>query len=197
MKKLKLSDISISTFKVSKMNSIMVKLPLIVTIIIIILSVTLVTASITLATRELNAVTASGFETSVNGYSSLIDSILSYQSILIESYANIPTIREYMSTRSEAVQDRAIRTMTVLFDNNDYIIDLFMLGLDGKVIESYDGSKELTGTDISVKYSRLWGSFVNQNYKTTLESPTKEDFEMILRHGYENAKYSYVRYLFN
>ena len=168
MKKLKLSDIGISTFKVSKMNSIMVKLPLIVTIIIIILSVTLVTASITLATRELNAVTASGFETSVNGYSSLIDSILSYQSILIESYANIPTIREYMSTRSEAVQDRAIRTMTVLFDNNEYIIDLFMLGLDGKVIESYDGSKELTGTDISVKYSRLWGAFVNQNYRTTL-----------------------------
>ena len=36
-----------------------------------------------------------------------------------------------------------------------------------------------------------------KNYKTTLESPTKEDFEMILRHGYENAKYSYVRYLFN
>ncbi|MEI0566554.1 methyl-accepting chemotaxis protein [Brachyspira pulli] len=181
MKKLKLSDIGISTFKVSKMNSIMVKLPLIVTIIIIILSVTLVTASITLATRELNAVTASGFETSVNGYSSLIDSILSYQSILIESYANIPTIREYMSTRSEAVQDRAIRTMTVLFDNNDYIIDLFMLGLDGKVIESYDGSKELTGTDISVKYSRLWGSFVNQNYKTTLSySIYKEGNDIIL-----------------
>ena len=36
-----------------------------------------------------------------------------------------------------------------------------------------------------------------KNYKTTLESPTKKDFEMILRHGYENAKYSYVRYLFN
>ena len=181
MKKLKLSDISISTFKVSKMNSIMVKLPLIVTIIIIILSVTLVTASITLATRELNTVTASGFETSVNGYSSLIDSILSYQSILIESYANIPTIREYMSTRSEAVQDRAIRTMTVLFDNNDYIIDLFMLGLDGKVIESYDGSKELTGTDISVKYSRLWGAFVNQNYRTTLSySIYKEGNDIIL-----------------
>ena len=181
MKKINLSDVEIPSFKVKKINSIMVKLPLMVTIMIFILSITIISVSISLATKELNAVTASGFETSVNGFSSLIDSILSYQSILIESYANIPTIREYMSTRSEEVQDRAIRTMKVLFDNNNYIVDLLMLDLNGKVVESYDGGKELTGTDISAKYNRLWNSFVNQNYKTTLSySIYKEGNDIIL-----------------
>lgn len=164
MKKLNIA----SNFKVRKLNSIMVKIPLMVIIMIVILSLTIITVSIALANKELNQVTASGFETSVNGFSSLIDSILSYQSTLIESYANIPTIKEYMSNHSEEVQNRAIRTMTVLFDNNDYIIDLLMLDLNGKVIESYNGSKELTGTDIATKYNRLWSSFVAQNYKTTL-----------------------------
>ncbi|WP_304354786.1 methyl-accepting chemotaxis protein [Brachyspira innocens] len=152
----------------SKLNSIMFKIPFMVIVMIIMLSVVIISVSISLATKELNATTASGFETSVNGFSSLIDSILSYQSILIESYANIPTIKEYMSTRNEAVQDRAIRTMTVLFDNNDYIIDLFMLSLDGKIIESYNGSKDESGDDISSMYPALWQSFISKNYNTAL-----------------------------
>ncbi|KLI44616.1 chemotaxis protein, partial [Brachyspira hyodysenteriae] len=164
-----------------KFDSIMFKIPLMVIVMILILSVTIISVSISLATKELNNVTASGFETSVNGFSSLIDSILSYQSTLIESYANIPTIKEYVSSHSEEVQNRAIRTMTVLFDNNDYIIDLLMLDLNGKVIESYDGSKNLTGTDISTKYNRLWTSFIAQNYKTTLSySIYKEGNDIIL-----------------
>ncbi|WP_104617768.1 methyl-accepting chemotaxis protein [Brachyspira murdochii] len=164
-----MSKINLSgTFKMSKLNSIMFKIPFMVTVMIIMLSVIIISVSISLAAKELNASTASGFETSVNGFSSLIDSILSYQSILIESYANIPTIKEYMSTRSEAVQDRAIRTMTVLFDNNDYIVDLFMLSLDGKVIESYNGNKDEAGEDISLMYPALWQSFVSKNYNTAL-----------------------------
>ena len=168
MGKINLSGAKLGNFKMSKLNSIMFKIPFMVTVMIIMLSVVIISVSISLATKELNATTASGFETSVNGFSSLIDSILSYQSILIESYANIPTIKEYMSTRNEAVQDRAIRTMTVLFDNNDYIIDLFMLSLDGKIIESYNGSKDESGDDISSMYPALWQSFISKNYNTAL-----------------------------
>ena len=168
MGKINLSGAKLGNFKMSKLNSIMFKIPFMVTVMIIMLSVVIISVSISLATKELNATTASGFETSVNGFSSLIDSILSYQSILIGSYANIPTIKEYMSTRNEAVQDRAIRTMTVLFDNNDYIIDLFMLSLDGKIIESYNGSKDESGDDISSMYPALWQSFISKNYNTAL-----------------------------
>ena len=168
MSKINISNVKLDNFKMSKLNSIMFKIPFMVTVMIIMLSVVIISVSISLATKELNATTASGFETSVNGFSSLIDSILSYQSILIESYANIPTIKEYMSTRNEAVQDRAIRTMTVLFDNNDYIIDLFMLSLDGKIIESYNGSKDESGDDISSMYPALWQSFISKNYNTAL-----------------------------
>lgn len=35
-----------------------------------------------------------------------------------------------------------------------------------------------------------------QKYKTTLLSPTSEDFELILRHGYENSKYVYNGYFY-
>ena len=168
MSKINLSNVKLGNFKMSKLNSIMFKIPFMVTVMIIMLSVVIISVSISLATKEINAATASGFETSVNGFSSLIDSILSYQSILIESYANIPTIKEYMSTRSEAVQDRAIKTMTVLFDNNSYIVDLFMLSLDGKVIESYNGNKEEAGDDISSMYPELWQAFISKNYNTTL-----------------------------
>ena len=168
MSKINLSNVKLGNFKMSKLNSIMFKIPFMVTVMIIMLSVVIISVSISLATKEINAATASGFETSVNGFSSLIDSILSYQSILIESYANIPTIKEYMSTRNEAVQDRAIRTMTVLFDNNSYIVDLFMLSLDGKIIESYNGSKDESGDDISSMYPALWQSFISKNYNTAL-----------------------------
>ena len=163
-----MKNLNIPFLKSLNLNSIAVKMPLMVTFMIIILSAVIITASITLATREINKITASGFETSVNGFSSLIDSILSYQSILIESYANIPTIREYMSNHDAEVQNRAIQTMTVLFDNNNHIVDLFMLSLDGKIIESYNGSKAEAGEDIKSMYPELWQAFVSKNYKTTL-----------------------------
>ena len=58
MKKLNIA----STFKVGRLNSIMVKIPLIVIIMIIILSTAIISVSISLATKELNTVTASGFD---------------------------------------------------------------------------------------------------------------------------------------
>jgi NTE family protein len=34
-----------------------------------------------------------------------------------------------------------------------------------------------------------------KNYKTTLDSPTPENFDLILRHGYENALCCYTCYM--
>ena len=70
MKKVKLPKAS-NVFKMGKFDSIMFKIPLMVIVMILILSVTIISVSISLATKELNNVTASGFETSVNGFSSL------------------------------------------------------------------------------------------------------------------------------
>ena len=51
-----------------KLNSIAIKIPLIVNIVIVILSFTIIFTSIRIANKAINNAVYSGFETSVNGY---------------------------------------------------------------------------------------------------------------------------------
>ena len=147
-----------------KFNSIAFKIPLIVNIVIVILSFTIIFTSINIASKAINNATYSGFSTSVNGYSSLLDTILNEQLIIMDVYSRIPTIIEYMQTRSEYVKDRAIRTMINLFDNNDYIVTLDLIDLNGRVIESYNGDTKNSGLEISAAYPQLWKEFIDSGY---------------------------------
>ena len=147
-----------------RFNSIVVKIPLIVNIVIVILSFTIIFTSIRIANKAINNAVYSGFETSVNGYSTLLDNILNDQLIIMDVYSRIPTIVEYMQTRNEALRERTINTMVNLFDNNDYIVTLDLIGLDGKVIESYNGDTKNAGLDMSSAYPKMWKEFADSGY---------------------------------
>lgn len=147
-----------------RFNSITVKIPLIVNIVIVVLSFTIIFSSIQIASRAINNATYSGFETSVNGYSTLLDTILEDQLIIMDAYSRVPSVIEYMETRNDYIKDRAIQTMINLFDNNDYIVTLDLIGLDGKVIESYNGDTKNSGLDMSAAYPQLWKEFVDSGY---------------------------------
>ena len=147
-----------------RFNSIVVKIPLIVNIVIVILSFTIIFTSIRIANKAINNAVYSGFETSVNGYSTLLDNILNDQLLIMDVYSRIPTIVEYMQTRNEALRERTINTMVNLFDNNDYIVTLDLIGLDGKVIESYNGDTKNAGLDMSSAYPKMWKEFADSGY---------------------------------
>ena len=147
-----------------KLNSIAIKIPLIVNIVIVILSFTIISTSIAIARKAINNATYSGFETSVNGYSTLLDTILNDQLLIMDVYSRIPTIVDYMQTRNEALRERTINTMVNLFDNNDYILTLDLIGLDGKVIESYNGDTKNAGLDMSSAYPKMWKEFADSGY---------------------------------
>ncbi|WP_300366514.1 methyl-accepting chemotaxis protein [Brachyspira sp.] len=159
-----------------KSNSIVVKIPLIVNIIIIILSFAIIFTIMQMSIRAINNATYSGFVTSVNGYSTLLDTIIEDQILIMDAYSRIPAIMEYMETRSEYVRDSAIRIMMHLFDNNDYIVTLDMIDLDGKVIESYNGDKKNAGLDMAAAYPDMWKEFIDSGYDhATSDSIYKSD----------------------
>ncbi|WP_295156241.1 methyl-accepting chemotaxis protein [uncultured Brachyspira sp.] len=147
-----------------KSNSIIVKIPLIVNIIIVLLSFSIIFTTVRMSIKAINNATYSGFITSVNGYSTLLDTIIEDQLIIMDAYSRVPTIIEYMQTRSEYIRDEAIRTMINLFDNNDYIVSLDLIGLDGKVIESYNGDTKNQGLDMSVAYPNMWQEYIDSGY---------------------------------
>ncbi|PCG20599.1 methyl-accepting chemotaxis protein [Brachyspira sp. G79] len=147
-----------------RFNSIVVKIPLIVNIVIVILSFTIIFTSIKIANKAINNATYSGFETSVNGYSTLLDTIINDQLIIMDAYSRIPAVIEYMQTRNENLRERAISTMVNLFDNNDYIVTLDLIGLDGKVIEAYNGDTKNAGLDMASTYPKMWKEFVDSGY---------------------------------
>lgn len=176
-----------------RFNSITVKIPLIVNIVIVVLSFTIIFSSIQIASRAINNATYSGFETSVNGYSTLLDTILEDQLIIMDAYSRVTSVIEYMETRNEDIKDRAIRTMINLFDNNDYIVTLDLIGLDGKVIESYNGDTKNSGLDMSATYPQLWKEFVDSGYDhatsdTIYKSDINKGFVLPIVHSIYNLE---------
>ncbi|MDA0083783.1 methyl-accepting chemotaxis protein [Brachyspira hyodysenteriae] len=176
-----------------RFNSITVKIPLIVNIVIVVLSFTIIFSSIQIVSRAINNATYSGFETSVNGYSTLLDTILEDQLIIMDAYSRVTSVIEYMETRNEDIKDRAIRTMINLFNNNDYIVTLDLIGLDGKVIESYNGDTKNSGLDMSATYPQLWKEFVDSGYDhatsdTIYKSDINKGFVLPIVHSIYNLE---------
>ena len=147
-----------------RVSSIVVKIPLIVNMVIIVMSFAIISVFINISSKAINNAVYSGFATSVNGYSSLLDTIINDQLVIMDAYSRIPRIIEYVQTRSDAVKNDAVKTMIHLFDNNDYIVSLDLIDINGIIIGSYNGDIKNAGTDIKAVYPKLWKKFIDSGY---------------------------------
>ena len=97
----------------SKFNSLAVKVPVILCIVTTFFITVMLVITLTIAGNGISKSRFEGFETTVRGYSSVFDAWFRTQSYILETYASVPVISEYMAYRDLTRTDRVNTTLKI------------------------------------------------------------------------------------
>ena len=153
-----------------KINSIAVKLPLIVNIVTIMICVFIIVSLINLASSEIDNYANQYMISTVDGCNSYLDISIENQILLMESYASMPVMLDYIQNGNRNV----FTTLTQVLDNNKYITNAYILSRNSEILASYTGDTNIGGR-ISEIYPDLWNIFKQENKVSISETVYESD----------------------
>ncbi|MEI0478226.1 methyl-accepting chemotaxis protein [Brachyspira pulli] len=153
-----------------KINSIAVKLPLIVNIVTIMICLFIIVSLIDLASSEIDNYANQYMISTVDGCNSYLDISIENQILLMESYASMPVMLDYIQNGNRNV----FTTLTQVLDNNKYITNAYILSRNSEILASYTGDTNIGGR-ISEIYPDLWNIFKQENKVSISETIYESD----------------------
>ncbi|WP_297295782.1 methyl-accepting chemotaxis protein [uncultured Brachyspira sp.] len=153
-----------------KINSIAVKLPLIVNIVTIMICLFIIFSLINLASSEIDNYANQYMISTVDGCNSYLDISIENQILLMESYASMPVMLDYIQNGNRNV----FTTLTQVLDNNKYITNAYILSRNSEILASYTGDTNIGGR-ISEIYPDLWNIFKQENKVSISETIYESD----------------------
>ena len=146
-----------------RFNSLAFKAPAILCIVTTILITILLIISLTIAGKGISKSRFEGFETTVRGYSSVFDAWFRTQSYLLETYASVPIVWEYLAYKDDTRTDRLNATLKTFREKNACSINVGIVDNNGIIIADSDYSK-LIGTKFIDSNIDIWNKLKNRQY---------------------------------
>ncbi len=147
----------------SKFNSLAVKVPVILCIVTTILITIMLIISLTIAENGISKSRFEGFETTVRGYSSVFDAWFRTQSYIVETYASVPIIGEYIAYRDATRTDRLNKTLKTFRERNACAIHVGIVDNNGIIIADSDYPKWI-GSKFTDNNINVWNKLKNREY---------------------------------
>ena len=153
-----------------KFNSMQVKLPVILNIATVVISLFIIVSLINLASSEIDNYANQYMISTVDGCNSYLDISIENQILLMESYASMPVMLDYIQNGNRNV----FTTLTQILDNNKYITNAYILSRNSEILASYTGDTNIGGR-ISEIYPDLWNIFKQENKVSISETIYESD----------------------
>ncbi|MEI0528579.1 methyl-accepting chemotaxis protein [Brachyspira intermedia] len=153
-----------------KFNSMQVKLPVILNIATVVISLFIIVSLINLASSEIDNYANQYMISTVDGCNSYLDISIENQILLMESYASMPVMLDYIQNGNRNV----FTTLTQVLDNNKYITNAYILSRNSEILASYTGDTNIGGR-ISEMYPDLWNIFKQENKVSISETIYESD----------------------
>ncbi|MEI0510849.1 methyl-accepting chemotaxis protein [Brachyspira intermedia] len=153
-----------------KFNSMQVKLPVILNIATVVISLFIIVSLINLASSEIDNYANQYMISTVDGCNSYLDISIENQILLMESYASMPVMLDYIQNGNRNV----FTTLTQMLDNNKYITNAYILSRNSEILASYTGDTNIGGR-ISEIYPDLWNIFKQENKVSISETIYESD----------------------
>ncbi|MEI0564856.1 methyl-accepting chemotaxis protein [Brachyspira pulli] len=153
-----------------KFNSMQVKLPVILNIATVVISLFIIVSLIDLASSEIDNYANQYMISTVDGCNSYLDISIENQILLMESYASMPVMLDYIQNGNRNV----FTTLTQVLDNNKYITNAYILSRNSEILASYTGDTNIGGR-ISEIYPDLWNIFKQENKVSISETIYESD----------------------
>lgn len=119
---------------IHKLQSLKVRMPLIIIGLFVAAIAVLVVVTQVMVTNTINKVTYTGFDNTVMGYASLMDTWFEDQLDIAEVYVKSDPVRNYLTMRTEETRDAALTRLRVFNDDNQYTINMGITDINGNVL---------------------------------------------------------------
>ncbi|TXJ60104.1 methyl-accepting chemotaxis protein [Brachyspira aalborgi] len=117
-----------------KLQSLKVRMPLIIIGLFVLAIAVLVVVTQVMVTNTINKVTYSGFDNTVMGYASLMDTWFEDQLDIAKVYVKSDPVRNYLTMRTEETRDAALTRLRVFNGDNQYTINMGITDINGNVL---------------------------------------------------------------
>lgn len=119
---------------IHKLQSLKVRMPLIIIGLFVLAIAVLVVVTQVMVTNTINKVTYSGFDNTVMGYASLMDTWFEDQLDIAKVYVKSDPVRNYLTMRTEETRDAALTRLRVFNEDNQYTINMGITDINGNVL---------------------------------------------------------------
>ena len=119
---------------IHKLQSLKVRMPLIIIGLFVLAIAVLVVVTQVMVTNTINKVTYTGFDNTVMGYASLMDTWFEDQLDIAEIYVKSDPVRNYLTMRTEETRDAALTRLRVFNGDNQYAINMGITDINGNVL---------------------------------------------------------------
>lgn len=119
---------------IHKLQSLKVRMPLIIIGLFVLAIAVLVVVTQVMVTNTINKVTYTGFDNTVMGYASLMDTWFEDQLDISKVYVKSDPVRNYLTMRTEETRDAALTRLRVFNDDNQYTINMGITDINGNVL---------------------------------------------------------------
>lgn len=119
---------------IHKLQSLKVRMPLTIIGLFVLAIAVLVVVTQVMVTNTINRVTYSGFDNTVMGYASLMDTWFEDQLDIAKVYVKSDPVRNYLTMRTEETRDAALTRLRVFNEDNQYTINIGITDINGNVL---------------------------------------------------------------
>ena len=119
---------------IHKLQSLKVRMPLIIIGLFVLAIAVLVVVTQVMVTNTINKVTYTGFDNTVMGYASLMDTWFEDQLDIAKVYVKSDPVRNYLTMRTEETRDAALTRLRVFNGDNQYTINMGITDINGNVL---------------------------------------------------------------
>ena len=119
---------------IHKLQSLKVRMPLIIIGLFVLAIAVLVVVTQVMVTNTINKVTYTGFDNTVMGYASLMDTWFEDQLDIAKVYVKSDPVRNYLTMRTEETRNAALTRLRVFNGDNQYTINMGITDINGNVL---------------------------------------------------------------
>ena len=119
---------------IHKLQSLKVRMPLIIISLFAVSIIILVIVTEIMVSNTINKTTYNGFDNTVMGYASLMDTWFEDQLDIAKVYVKSDPVRNYLTMRTEETRDAALTRLRVFNGDNQYTINMGITDINGNVL---------------------------------------------------------------
>ena len=145
-----------------KINSLAFRMPFVICVTVVIIIVVMMIASIQIASRGISDSKLSGFNSTIAGYASVLDTWFDLQTSIISTYSVTPTIVKYLENDLNFTEELLSETIDKFKNNNLYLINVGIADSEGDIFLDSLSSSAL-GKNLKDYIPNAWNSIKNSN----------------------------------